>query len=333
MTQIIDNNASSDKAATPLVRVGDGPSMVSVKLYQDIYHQVTGRTEQISRRYKDNLQLELADIEQLYYKISQLCDVHHVVASNEVISIFYEKERKEQFTSFARFKLYNANSTSPCLNFVLKFNFSIIPGGLQKPQEYVVTLKLTSRLGLLRQLENDDHPAFMRGYFFSTLSVAEITVDYADYVVARGFMEAFDEWIKGTKKAPRNDTISFLRKQSHYFPEILRIIGALLLTVFALSAVPNQLIEGSSASTWARFLVIYGGGAFIITRLMGFVGSLFERAIDNYPTLSYLNLNKGDANLIENFNTERKPELWRFILGCVSTIILGIAAAKLEKLI
>ena len=331
MTNIIEND--SDRASTESVRVGEGSSLVPIKFYQDVYHQVTGRTEQISRKYKDNLLLELADIQQLHHKIAQLLDVHNVVASNEVITIFYEKERKEQFTSFERFKLYNANATSPCLSLVLKFNLSIIPAGLKKPQEYVVTVKLTSRVGMLKQLANDDEPGFMRGYFLTRTSTAEITIEYADYVVARGFMEAFDEWINGARKSYRSNVFTFLQKKSHMFPEILRLIGAIFLTSFALSAVPSLLGDSTSVQTWARFLVIYIGGAYIILSLLELSGTLLERAIDNYPTLSYLNLNKGDANLIETFNAQRTPEVWRFIGGCVLTLILGIASSKLERFI
>src|SRR5690606_26886851 len=40
-----------DNGNPPSVRVGDGGTLVSAKVYQDIYHQVTGRTEQIRKRY------------------------------------------------------------------------------------------------------------------------------------------------------------------------------------------------------------------------------------------------------------------------------------------
>jgi hypothetical protein len=98
-----------------VIRVGDTESRVPLKVYQDIYHQVTGRTEQVRKRYSDNLLVEFAELEQLHFKIQQLCDVHKIIACNETISVFHEKERKEQFTSFERFRAYNANAASPTL--------------------------------------------------------------------------------------------------------------------------------------------------------------------------------------------------------------------------
>jgi hypothetical protein len=332
MTQIIENDGETIKPI-PLLKVGDGVSQVTMKVYQDVYHQVTGWTEQISRRYKEHLLLGLADLQQLNYKISQLCDIHDIVASNEVVTIFYEKERKEQFTSFERFKLYNANATSPSISVVLKYNFSILLSGRPKPQEYVVTIRLNSRIALMKQMDENDGPQFMRSYVLNNISTADISVDYTDYVVARGFIEAFDEWIKGTKKSRRNALLTFLAPRSHYIPNVLSVIGAFLLTFFALQAIPSLSSDGFYVQTWARFLVIYGGGAYICISLLALAGSLLEQSIDNYPTLSYLNLNNGNNHLIEDFNSQRTPIFQKFIGGCLLAIILGITASKLERLI
>ena len=107
MADIIEHEDNSPMEGD-VVRVGEGDRPVSIKVYQDIYHQVTGRTEQIRERQFDNLLLEYTDLEQLHHKMMQLCDVHRVVARNETISVFHGRERKEQFTSFERFKAYNA---------------------------------------------------------------------------------------------------------------------------------------------------------------------------------------------------------------------------------
>jgi len=92
MSEIIEHD---DAGNGRVVRVGQTHTQVSLKVYQDIYHQVTGRTEQIRKRYSNNILAEFSDLEQLHHKISQLCDVHHVVARNETISVFHDKERNE----------------------------------------------------------------------------------------------------------------------------------------------------------------------------------------------------------------------------------------------
>lgn len=330
MSEIVEHG---DGGNNRVIQVGDANSPVSVKVYQDIYHQITGRTEQIRKRYSDNVLLEFQDIEQLHFKVMQLCDVHHVVARNESVSVFHDKERKEQFTSFDRFRIYNSNATSPCVNVVLKYNFSITPAGVLKPQEYIVTVRLTSRVAMLQQAE-EDAPPFMRGRMVSFLSenTAEITVEYADYVIARGFVEAFDEWIRGCKCEPKARGLNSVRRWSHLIPHAIRLSLVLIIAWFALQA--SELFFKSEATplAWARFLIMYSAASFVLLSLGSAAGEVIEEAIETFPTLSYLKLNKGDERLIADFQSRKNRAIAKFVGGAVLSIGLGILSAKLEKL-
>jgi len=323
-----------DNGNPPSVRVGESSSLVSVKVYQDVYHQVTGRTEQIRKRYSQNLLIELSEIEQLHHKIMQLCDVHKIVARNEIVSVFHEKERKEQFTSFERFRAYNSNAPSPTVNVVLKYNFSIIPAGLDKPQEYVVTIRLTSRVAMLQQIESEA-PPFVRGRVFGFMAgnTAEVTVDYADYIVARGFLEAFDEWVRGCKSEPDVSWITLLQHWSHQIPKAAKLIAATATMVFALQASPAFITSATDPQIWARFLILFGGGFYLITSLAGTAGSMIEDAIDSFTVISYLNLNKGDRKLIDGFSKRKARVRLKFILGCVLTLVLGFASSQIAEII
>ena len=329
MSEIIEHNDAGNNNA---VRIGESQAPVSLKVYQDIYHQVTGRTEQIRKRYTQNLLLEFQELEQLHHKVMQLCDIYRIVARNEVISVFHEKERKEQFTSFERFRAYNTNTSSPTVSVVFKYNFSIIPAGLQRPQEYIVTIKLTSRVAVLNQMEAEA-PAFMRGRFFSFMggSAAEITIEYADYVIARGFLEAFDEWVLGCKATPKSKTLAFFRGRSHNIPTVAQLILAAFVVFFAIQAIPLYFQPRTNPETWARFFVVYNGGAYILISLVSMTASYIEHAIDTFPELSYLNLNKGDEKLIDEAKQEKPKAYFRLLIGSIGSVMLGILSAKLEK--
>ncbi len=333
MSEIVEHGDSGN--ARPIPSANNSPAF-SIKEYQAIYHQITGRTEQIKKRYTDNVLLDMTDLEQLHHKICQLCDVHNVVASNETISVFHNKDRKEQFTSFDRFRAYNANATNPCVNVVFKYNFSIIPGGLQRPhpQEYVVAIRLTSRVGLMAQAE-EDAPPFMRGHLWSFIldHTAEITVDYTDYVVARGFVEAFDEWLRGCKSIPKTVWLNRLRAFSNFIPKALQLIMVVLIAYFALHSIPEYFSADSTVDKWARFSVIYLAASFVVLKIASMAGDLIEEAVDTYPTLSYLKLNKGDERLIERFGVQKVGKIIMAISGALMSIVLGIISAKLEKLL
>lgn len=330
MGEIIEHEDNGNPTS---VIVGETDSRVSVKVYQDIYHQVTGRTEQIRKRYPDHLLIDISEIEQLHHKIFQLCDVHNVVARNEVVSVFHDKERKEQFTSFERFSAYNANSSSPSVNVVLKYNFSIVPAKLDRPQEYVVTIRLTSRVALMKQIEEEAPPFFSTNFSFVHNHAAEVTIEYADYIIARGFLEAFEEWVHGCKATPNIPSIMFLQKWSHIIPKTTRVGAATATMLFALRAVPEFFGVGGSAELWARFFVVFSGSFYLITSLAGTAGTMIEQAIDNYPFLSYLKLNKGDERLIKDFFIRKRRVFMKFFFGCFLTVVLGVISSKLANLV
>ena len=336
MTNLIEHadNGNTNDGNDKVVRIGESNAAISVKMYQDVYHQITGRTEQIRKRYSDNLLIQLTELEQLHHKVMQLCDIHTVVASNEVVSVFHEKDRKEQFTSFERFLAYNANTASPTVNIVLKYNFSIIPSGLPRPQEYVVTIRLTNRVAVLNKAE-EDAPSFMIGRIFTLVSdhIAEITIDYADYVVARGFLEAFEEWVRGCNSIPKKPWLRILRRWSHVIPSVLRLAMMSAIVLFALHSIPSYFNAGSRPELWARFLVLYSGASYVLVFLARAAGELIENAIDSYPVLSYLKLNKGDSKLIENFERSQQKVVRKFVAGAVLSIALEVLASQIDKLI
>ncbi len=307
---------------------------VPLKTYQDVYHQLTGRTEQIRKRYKENLLIEFSEIEQLNHKIRQLCDVHHVVAGNNTVTVFHAKERKEQFTSFERFGAYNSNTASPTVSLVLRYNFSIVVAGNSRPQEYVVNIRLTSKVAALEQIK-EDAPPFIRGRLFSFMAgpVAEVTVDYADYVVARGFLEAVDEWVKGCRNTPSSKTLQFLQTHSHAISDIVQVLAAGVISYFAYHAIPGIVAVEPTAATWARFSIVFIGGGYIVLHIAKKLAVWLEQAIDSFPELSYVHLNRGDELLVESAK-KLKPLAWiRLALNVASTIALGVISAKLEKFI
>lgn len=332
MSEIIENG-SDPAASSSDVSVGDRSSQVPLKVYQEIYKQINGRTEEIRKRYSENLLIEFEEVQQLHYKIMQLCEVHRVIASSESVSIFHEKERKEQFTSFEKFKSYNSSSTSPSLNLVLKYNFSIIAGNHGRTQEYIVTIKLNSRIAVMKQLH--DGSPFVNGRLLNLLgnAVAEITVEYSDYVVARGFIESFDEWVKGCDCTPSPTLLHFFQRRSHNIPNTIKLLIFPAMAFSALSNIDIFLTSSSSITEHTRFLILYGSAAYLVILISGILGRIIESSIDSYPVLSYLRLNRGDEKIIGEFRSKRKLVAINFFLGAFLTIALGIIATKLEKLL
>ncbi|WP_116644984.1 hypothetical protein [Salinivibrio sp. HTSP] len=332
MSEVIEH--SDDSAQS--VRVGDGQNSptIPIKVYQDIYHQITGRTEKIKKTSDENLLIGMQEIEQLHHKIIQLCDVHKIVARNETVSIFHDQDRSEQFTSFERFLAYNSNSASPTINLVLKYNFAIVVAGRKNPQEYVVTIKLASRVALIKKLK-EDAPPFVPSHFFSAMAgdVAEVKVEYADYVVARGFVEAFEEWVKGCETDVEPKPIKVLKRYSFLFPKAFGPLVAASTLFYTLGYIEESQISALDAVYVTKLFSIVLVGLYILVTFAVFAGKLIESSIDRYMPTSYLNLNRGDSKLINGFKGGKKIRWAEFVSGSILTIILGIASSKLATLI
>ena len=84
---------------------------------------------------------------------------------------------------------------------------------------------------------------------------------------------------------------------------------------------------------WARFTVIYLGGAYILLAIASRVGNILENLIDSVGALSYIKINKGDEKVIAEYEKRNSQILRKFVINLVITVVLGIVSAKLEKLI
>jgi len=317
------------------VLVGDAGTPIPFKVYQDIYHQITGRTEQIRVRYTDHLRITFQELEQLHLRLAQLSDVHQVIVRSETITVFHDKQRKEQYTSFQRFSAYNAGGTAPTVSVVMKYSLSILlPGqAFNRPQQYVITVRLTSRPAMLREAE-EEAPAFMRGRLLAFVSdnTAEITVEYADYVVARGYLSAFEEWIEGCAKTPRKPWLEKLQRHSHLIPPWFRIGLVTLVAIFAWHGV--DLIDWQTdASAFLRFLVAYGACGYLVAQIGYLAGHALEDTIVGYPMLSYLRLNRGDEQLVDDFVRRQKNSRLRSLLSVLAQLALAVAATQIDRLL
>lgn len=329
MGTLIEKESESEE----FISIGNTKTQLSIKDYQNIYNQVTGRTEKIKQRYSENIKIEYSDLEQLHYKITQLCDIHRIVAKNEVITVYYNKERNESFTSFERFKFYNRNCANPTASVIIKYNFSLIPAGIQTTQEYTVTIKLQSRVTTLK-LAAEEAPPFLKGNIISFMSenTAEISVEYVDYIVARGFIEAFNEWIACCPKQKNSKLLKFARAWSHLCSGIIKfIINGLIVYFFYTDA--YKFINGSDLPGAAKYFIAFLGAIILVQPLADTAGGAIESAIDSYPILSYLKLNKGDENIIDNFRDSKTLSLVKFIFGAILSIGLGVISSKIEKLL
>ncbi|MFT6791584.1 MAG: hypothetical protein ACJA04_000788 [Cellvibrionaceae bacterium] len=164
------------------------------------------------------------------------------------------------------------------------------------------------------------------------MNTAEVSVEYADYVIARSFLEAFNEWIDGCSSKPKNKALDFTQEHSHLIPKTLQLLLAAILIYFCLTESP-EFLASTLPQDWGRFFILFGGAFYFVTSLSESAGRIIEKSLDNSQQLSYLKLNKGDEKLIAKFSDRNKSTFWKFTGGCVLTIFLGVISSKIAGLI
>ena len=197
MTQeILERNDDQEKS---VVSLGDG-AMVSMQMVQDVYNEITGKTENISKSYRLHHKTSLVDLEQLNIKIHQLYEQYNIIEDNCNVTLYHVDDCKEVFSSFERFKLGDKSSLSSVGNIRLQYNFLILLPKTNRPQPYKIEVDIHSRAAI-KQKASKEHGMARRIMHIVASRTAILEIEYIDYTVARNFRTAIDSWFNGLEQS------------------------------------------------------------------------------------------------------------------------------------
>jgi len=309
----------------------DGGQAVSMKALQAIYNELTGKTEELVRRYEKPFQIAFSDLEQLNHKFEQATEQYSIEARNVSVTLYHQRDTKEEFSSFERFRIYNKSSTSPVESILLKYSFLIVLPKTKKPQTYTVSVHLASRIAVFRRLSEEMAPFPSRvSKLMSSILQGQtgiVTINYVDYLVARNLLQIAEGWFDTLQTAQTPTWFQWLRPRT----ELFRRLGEYSLGGVAawavLTLVSARLGEDASLERLAQFLVLAFTSLFVSFRLGHFLGRYVESSIDEWTELSYLRLNRGDEQEIERATRQNRRTIVKAIVSGAVTFLVGIAAS------
>ena len=112
-----DDELTIGEPSGDLAVIGDGhggTQSISMQLLQDVYNEITGMSEELNKGYEQSYQITFDDLIQLNIKINQLYEQYNIKSKNTQITIYYQKDSSEKFSSFERFSLYNRDIVNSC---------------------------------------------------------------------------------------------------------------------------------------------------------------------------------------------------------------------------
>ena len=311
----------------------DANKIATFSHYQEIYHQITKKSEATYKSFQNNLKITYESIEDLHHKIMQIQQTYRVTGNNLSITVFLKNKQKEQFTSLERFSLYNKGQPNHTIRVVLKYDMLIIPHDSDKPCPYSIGVDLTSRVGISEEMRAEEDLIIFRPGFISFMSreVVNIKIEYVDYVISRTFLQAIDEWVNSTDQNPSHTSLCWLKK---HISSITVIAGLFAFYPFYYFIKKYLHIHNLLNLNELAYFIFTSSISFIFYIIVMFLLLKFiDTTIEDYNEISYIHLNEGDKKLIRRFEKQQKMKLLKFVLSSIFTIALSIASSMLEKLL
>jgi hypothetical protein len=143
------------EATSPESTVVVAGASITMQQLQQIYAELTGKSETISKYYNDPIRLTFDDIEQLHHRVVQTWEQYRVVSSSCSFTIYYLKNTKDLFNTFERAKFQIGGGADPIESLLIKYDFLVLLPNVDKPQTYSISVRVVSRLVLEKKMQED----------------------------------------------------------------------------------------------------------------------------------------------------------------------------------
>lgn len=322
MTDIVESpNPSPDVS----VDLGDG-QRVSMKAVQQIYAEITGRSETLSRVSKINHSANFDDLRQLNAKVRQLYEQYNIVSKTCTVTLYHIDDQKQTFSSFERFELFDRTTLSPVENVRIEFNFLIILPQMKRPQSYSIELNIHSRAALVKKARIDSDYRDNVFFDFFSGSTGHYEITYVDYTVARNFQIAIDGWLKSLPELATSRAAVLLQRARMHYAFIFKFVSVFAYLLVC-SATLGSVAPYSDDSVLFRAAIVAFGGAYLLAMIGEKTGSAISIAIRRIHAKSYLRLTRGDELVADELSKSNRASWLKAAVSLLVAISTNVAAA------
>lgn len=299
----------------------------NIDFFCSIYERMNASNDEIKKQYNNNLLVKFNDVKELHEKTCQTINSLNPNSVGIKIYIAQNGGESEKFNSFEDFENYKVTSPKPTNNIYFRYNFSILNLSTGTFEVYKIKIRIVSRIAMISEFEKEA-PPFMSPSIIASVAtpVVIIEIEYSDYIKARNFISMVDEWVQGCDESVGLEWLNKMKKHSYLIPKVGRNIIYILLSYFTINAINN---DAFTSIHLVKFIIFYFTIFVVLGSLTSGILSKVEEFVDSYISLSYINMNKGDAKLISKYSEKNKRSIKLSIFGLIGTIILGILTNSL----
>lgn len=227
-----ENDSPGAPATGGLIQIDKLPKTI----LQNIYHTVTGKTENLSKDLHGSVIINADDIDHLYAMINdQRCLYDNEFDPTVTVVVKHATERSVTYSSWARFKALSVGDHEITSEITIKMEFVLRLPQTQGPQRCVVSINLDSSLPLIRK-RNDESMDYEQFGFFVFISrewrAVKVSIDFVDFLVAKSFSGVVEEWFSRLRRTKTNTFQGFILGKHLLIRNILNQMGRIGMAIF-----------------------------------------------------------------------------------------------------
>jgi hypothetical protein len=303
---------------------------LSPSLLSSIFDHLSLQLESLSRTKSGAFVAGLGDLEDVYYRVSQMMNQYQVRDLRCEFTISVDEGGVYRFTSLEKLQAANLQALSKQVYAVgVSWDLLILPPSSGQdeddvclPQRFKVNVAIEDPLRIHERTED---------YLFlgiklrqRNIPTASIRIAYSDYPVGRALLSTIEEWLEGLK-TDSGDTIDEATRK--WFSKVSSAFSALMPIAVIAGAIIFEPDIYSSVFTPIRYL---------LTVILLAIGAIFLAisADEKIAKLLYtvsprtrFDLSAGDRKLAGKLERSRKKayrNLWLIFVGLIMTALVGL---------
>lgn len=301
--------------------VSDGQE-VSLQVFQQVYHSLTGRMEHLSRLLYDHHNINLGSLQNLHAVVEQTMEQFDVVASNCSVTVRYSNSRSERFSSFERFELQCTQKNVPCEDLTVEYEFAVRLPKSREATKYKLTIGMRSTLGVLERFAKTKATDAERSMFYNyDNATARIEIEYVDLALARNLEGQVEDWYRGLPKRNLGIVATASKKISSILSVLVRVF-AILASAYAVGYLLSDM--ATDLEKLFRIVVVAVATISAVGIISLRTAALVEKWLNRISPVSVVSLSSADTAALGNHDRSTKVILFKSFATIVGTVCLGL---------
>lgn len=303
----------------------------SIQVVQELYHSITGKTENLSRFFFEKHCVTLANIQALHNQLQRTIEQYDQIGSSFQITVAFVGQRVERFSEFSRFIFEVESFSEPVEEVTLQYDLLICLPQTKEPKPYSITIGLRSMAGVIEDLDRRGVEEVERFLLRGIASAnGRLSIDYVDYAVAQSIDATVSRWHGALHCLDDPLWAKTLRAAADPLPMLAACTSLLLAAVYSTAYFLPQVNDFASLFQYG----IYAAVLFLVgPRITQWLIRRITRFLEGFHPEGYIKLSDADDNLIVSRKRKFRRRLGSAVVNFIGVVVLHLVLNYISQFI